>query len=82
MAVLVALLTIQVATLIILQFPRVQTFVAQTVTGAISEKANGDINVGKVYIVFFNKILVKDVSIVSNERSPLLDSLKSNFGYS
>lgn len=59
-----------------------QTFVAQTVTGAISEKANGDINVGKVYIVFFNRILVKDVSIVSNKRSPLLDSLKSNFGYS
>ena len=82
MAVLVALLTIQVATLIILQFPRVQTFAAQTVTGAISEKANGDINVGKVYIVFFNRILVKDVSIVSNQRSPLLDSLKSNFGYS
>ena len=79
---MVALLTIQVATLIILQFPRVQTIVAQTVTGAISEKADGDINVGKVYIVFFNRILVKDVSIVSNQRSPLLDSLKSNFGYS
>lgn len=76
------IVSLQVATLIILQFPGVQTVVAQKVTSAVFNKIDGDINVGKVYFVFFNKFIINDVSIVSRENSPLLDSLKANFNYS
>lgn len=79
---MVALVTIQVAMFIILQFPGVQTFVVQKVTGAVSDKIDGRIKVGKVYFVFFNKLILKDISIVSAQNTPLLDSLKQNFGYS
>ena len=82
LALFVALVTLQVAMLIVLQFPGVQTFVAQKVTGAVSHKIDGDIKLGKVYFVFFNKLIVNDISIVSRNQSPLLDSLKCNFGYS
>ncbi len=37
---------------------------------------------GKIYYVFFNKLIVKDISITSASDSKLLDSLSCNFGYS
>ena len=62
------LITLQVASLIALQIPGVQTFAAQTVTGAVSRNINGRISIGKVYFVFFNRLIVKDISIVSDFR--------------
>ena len=76
------LITLQVASLIALQIPGVQTFAAQTVTGAVSRNINGRISIGKVYFVFFNRLIVKDISIVSDFRDQHLDSLAANFGYS
>lgn len=70
------------ASIIILQFPGVQTFVVQKVTGAVSDKIDGNVKIGKVYFVFFNKLILNDISIVSRQSTPLLDSLKKNFGYS
>lgn len=81
-AIFVALLTLQVAGFIILQFPAVQTAIAGKVVHSVSGHINGKISVGKVYIAFFNKVLVNDISIVSTEKSPLLDSLKANYGQS
>lgn len=79
---LLALLTIQVAGYMALQFPATQTFIIQKLTDVASKKINGKINVGKIHFVFFNKLILQDVSIVSDEQSPLLDSLKLNFGQS
>ena len=76
------LVCVQVASLIILQFPGVQTFAVQKVAGAVSDKLDGRISIGKVYFVFFNKLILKDISIVSNSESPMLDSLETNCGYS
>lgn len=82
MAVLVALLSLQVAGYIILQVPAVQTAIGKKVVGALSRNINGEISVGNIYVVFFNRVIVNDISIVSRERTPLLDSLKANFNQS
>ncbi len=76
------LATIYVATAILLQFPAVQTSIAKSVTKELSKSINGRINIGKVYIVFFNKVILKDISIISDDRTPLLDSLYSHYGQS
>ncbi len=76
------LVSIQVAAIIVVQFPKVQTLLAQKTVASVSENLNGTISVGNVYYLFFNKLIVKDVAVVSNECTPLLDSLKSNCGYS
>ncbi len=79
---LIILLAIQVTGYVALQFPATQTFIIQRIVKAAATHINGDINIGKVNFVFFNKIILQNISIVSNEKSPLLDSLKSNFNHS
>ena len=81
-AVIVVLVSLQAGILIFVQFPKVQTWLAHKAVNAVSNNINGKISVGKVYYVFFNKLIVKDISIVSTEQTPLLDSLKSARGYS
>lgn len=76
------LLSLQVASLILLQFPAIQTSIARRAVSSISDNINGEISIGNVYIVFFNKLIVKDIAVVSKERSPLLDSLRKNFNHS
>lgn len=76
------LVSLQVAGLIVLQFPAVQTMIGQRVVGSVSESINGKLSVGKIYIVFFNRVIVKDVALVSTDKTPLLDSLKANYGQS
>lgn len=65
-----------------MQFPQSQTFIAKKIVGSLSNSIVGEISIGKVYIVFFNKIIINDVSIVSNDNSPIVDSLKKNFNQS
>ena len=76
------LVSLQVAGLIVLQFPAVQTMIGQRVVGSVSESINGKLSVGKIYIVFFNRVIVKDVALASTDKTPLLDSLKANYGQS
>lgn len=76
------LVSLQVAALIVLQFPKVQTKLGQKVVGSVSESINGKLSVGKIYFVFFNRLIINDISLVSTDRSPLLDSLKANYGQS
>ena len=78
----VLLVSFQVVTLIALQFPSVQTVIGKKVADSVSDKIDGKISIGNVYFVFFNRIIVKDISIVSTDTSPLLDSLKKNYGQS
>ena len=76
------LVSLQVAAVIVMQFPKIQTFLAQKAVSRVSDHIDGEITVGKVYYLFFNKLIIKDIAIVSKEKSPLLDSLKANCGYS
>ena len=79
---LVLLVSLQVAALIVLQFPSVQTRIGQKVVRSVSENINGKLSVGNIYFVFFNRIIINDISLVSTDRTPLLDSLKANYGQS
>lgn len=81
-ALLVVLVSLQVATLIILQFPGVQTLLVHKIAGSVSKSIDGKLSVGKVYFVFFNKLILKDISITSTADTQLLDSLSRNCGYS
>jgi len=79
---LLSVLAIQVTGYIALQFPAVQTFVIQRIIDAASKQIDGKIGIGKVHLIFFNKIILQDISIVSTLNTPQLDSLKENFGQS
>lgn len=76
------LLSLQVLSYILLQIPAVQTYIGKKAVESVSDKINGKISVGDIYFVFFNKIIIKDIAVVSTEKSPLLDSLKANFNQS
>jgi hypothetical protein len=65
-----------------LQIPKVQTFIAKKAISYVSNKIDGKIDIKKVYLIFFNKIIINDIAIVSTQESPKLDSLKRNFNQS
>ena len=68
----VVLVSLQVALLIVLQFPAVQTVLTKSVARHLSNDAiNGKLSIGKVYFVFFNKLILSDVSIGSRETETL-----------
>lgn len=48
-----------------MQIPAAQTFVIRQVTTSLSKKIEGEINVERIYFVFFNKAIIKNLSIVS-----------------
>ena len=56
-AVIVVLVSLQAGILIFVQFPKVQTWLAHKAVNAVSNNINGKISVGKVYYVFFNKLI-------------------------
>lgn len=76
------LVSLQVAGLILLQFPGIQTFIGKKIVNSLSNSINGEITIGNTYIIFFNKVIIKDIAIVSKDKSPLLDSLKANYNQS
>ena len=49
----------------LLQIPAAQTFAIRQVTAALSKKIEGEINIERIYLVFFSKAIVKNLSIVS-----------------
>ena len=76
------LVSLQVAAIIFIQFPKIQTWLVQKGVAKVSDNINGDITVGNVYYLFFNKLIIKDIAIVSKDNTSLLDSLRANCGYS
>ena len=76
------LVSLQVAAIIVIQFPKIQTWLAHKTVSKVSSRIDGEITVGKVYYLFFNKLIIKDIAVVSKENTPLLDSLRTNCGYS
>ena len=80
--VFLSLLTLQVAGYIALQFPSTQTFLIKRIINSVSDKINGKIEIGRVHLIFLNKIILQDISIVSTDKTPLLDSLKYHYNQS
>jgi len=48
-----------------LQLPSLQTYAAKRAAIAISNKIEGQVNIGKVYYIFFNRFIAKEVSITT-----------------
>ena len=46
-----------------LQFPKLQTLIAQRTVNALESRINGNLEIGRISIVFFNKVIAYDVSI-------------------
>lgn len=54
------------AAYVALQFPSVQTAIAHKALNSLEKNLDGKIGVGKISVVFFNKIILHDVSVVGN----------------
>ena len=54
-----------------LQFPGLQTRIAQRVVAAIEPGINGKIEVGRISIVFFNKVMAYDISVTGEHGDTL-----------
>ena len=65
-----------VAAYLALQLPVLQTWAAGKATKVLSKKLNTEVYVGKVYYVFFNKLILKDVHILYTPKDTLLNCKK------
>jgi len=61
---------------IALQIPSMQTWAAKRAAVMLSKKLETKVSIGKVYYVFFNKLILNDVSILSSPSDTLLNCRK------
>ncbi len=59
------------ASYVALQFPGIQTSIAQKVVHSLEPKINGHIDIDRIAIVFFNKVVAYDMSIIGTEGDTL-----------
>jgi len=69
--------------LLALKSPKVQTFVAQKITSALSERLDTKIDIGKVEITFFNRIYLENLYIEDRRPDTLayIGSVEATFNY-
>ncbi len=58
------------------QIPSVQTYTARRAAAAFSNGKEASIEIGEIYFVFFNKLIIKDLSITGPESDTLLQAGK------
>ena len=80
--ILLSLIALQITLYLLLKIPAVQTWVARKAIASLTKDVRGKVSIGKVYMVFFNKVMAKDFSIVSTDKTPLLERLKKEYGQS
>lgn len=80
---LLLLLVSAIALMLALKSPKVQTFVAQKITSALSEKLETKIDIGKVEITFFNRVYIENFYIEDRRPDTLvhIGSLEATFSY-
>ena len=61
---------------IALHIPSMQTWAAKRAAVMLSKKLETKVSIGKVYYVFFNKLILNDVSILSSPSDTLLNCRK------
>ena len=64
----IVVILIPVAAAIALQFPAVQTAVVNRAADELSERVDGKVTVGKVYLSIPNNLILKDVNAIYGER--------------
>ncbi len=65
---IIVVILIPVAAAIALQFPAVQTAVVNRAADEISERVDGKVTVGKVYLSIPNNLILKDVNAIYGDR--------------
>ena len=65
-----------------LQVPAFQTWAAKKAANMLSDRLNTKVSIGKVYFVFFNKLILNDVTILSSPKDTLLNCRKLSIGLS
>ena len=63
----VAIVSVLLAGTIVLQFPKVQTFIVRKVTENLSDKLDGKISFEKIHFRPFTTLVLKNVAIVDKE---------------
>ncbi|MBR4802804.1 MAG: hypothetical protein IK041_08345, partial [Bacteroidales bacterium] len=63
----VVLLCLLMVAYLTLQIPYVQTKITQSIVKSLTKDIDADVNIGDVNIRFFNRVTVKDFSIVSKD---------------
>ena len=65
-----------VAAYVALQIPAIQTYSARRVASVLYEKFSADVSIGRVYYIFFNKLIVNDFHILYSENDTLVNCNK------
>jgi len=65
-----------------LQIPALQTWSARKAAGSLSRKLQSEVSIGKVYYVFFNKLIVNDIAILYSDKDTLLGCGKLSVKFS
>jgi len=66
---------------IALQVPSFQTYLGKKVVNHLSENINGNISIDKIYIAFFNKIILDNVNITEKTGDTILKSKKISLSW-
>ena len=61
---------------VVLQIPAIQTATARKAASVLSKKFGADVGIGKVYYVFFNKLIINDFHILYSEKDTLVNCEK------
>ena len=75
---LVAAVLLPIGAAVLLQIPAVQTFTARKAASVLSKRINGDLSIGSVYIVPFNTVILKDVTLRGPEGDTIADVRRLN----
>lgn len=81
-AILFIVAILPIGAYIALQNPKLQTLVAKKATTVLSRKLNTEVSIGKVYYVFFNKLILNDIHILYNQKDTLLNCKKISVSFS
>lgn len=65
-----------------LQMPSLQTWAAKKAASRISEELGTEVSIGKVYYIFFNRLIAKDLYILYSEKDTLISCDKLSVKFS
>lgn len=70
-----------VAAYLIIQLPSVQTKVAKEATRILSQKLDGEVQIGRVYYVMYDKLILRDVTVLSSPKDTLIGCKKLTLSF-
>jgi hypothetical protein len=78
----ILLASFPVVAYLVLQLPALQSWAAQRAVHSLSQGLDAEISIEKVYIVFFNKLIVKNISICTSPQDTLFHARKVSLSFS